>query len=125
MPVKVMVVDDALFMRTMLRRILTDAGYDVYEAENGSQAVQRYTEIRPDVVAMDITMPEMDGLTALKHIRKIDPKANVVMCTAMGQQRLVLEAIQAGARDYITKPFQPERVLEGIQKAAGARAGGQ
>ncbi|HEX3000710.1 MAG TPA: response regulator [Armatimonadota bacterium] len=120
MSLRVMVVDDALFMRTALRRILTEAGFDVIaEAENGSQAVECYQQAQPDVVAMDITMPIMDGLAALKEIRAKDPQASVVMCTAMGQQRLVMEALQAGAKDYITKPFQASRVVSGLRKAAG------
>jgi two-component system chemotaxis response regulator CheY len=105
-------------MRMMLKNVLTEAGYDVVgEAENGVVAVARYRELDPDLTTMDITMPEMDGLAALKEIRAGDPSARVVMCSAMGQQSMVIESIQAGARDFIVKPFQPDRVLEAVQKA--------
>ena len=114
----VLIADDAAFMRMMIKNILTDAGYEIVgEAENGAVAVAKYRELKPDLTTMDITMPEMDGLTALKEIRGEDPTARVVMCSAMGQQSMVIESIQAGARDFIVKPFQPERVLEAIQKA--------
>lgn len=115
---KVMVVDDAAFMRMMLKDILTKNGYEVVaEAENGQVAVDKYKEYRPDLVTMDITMPEMDGITAVKNIKQADANARVVMCSAMGQQAMVIDAIQAGARDFIVKPFQPERVLEAVSKA--------
>jgi two-component system chemotaxis response regulator CheY len=114
----VLIADDAAFMRMMIKNILTDAGYEIVgEAENGAVAVAKYRELKPDLTTMDITMPEMDGLAALKEIRGQDPSARVVMCSAMGQQSMVIESIQAGARDFIVKPFQPERVLEAIQKA--------
>lgn len=114
----VLIADDAAFMRMMLKNVLTEAGYDVVgEAENGVVAVARYRELDPDLTTMDITMPEMDGLAALKEIRAGDPSARVVMCSAMGQQSMVIESIQAGARDFIVKPFQPDRVLEAVQKA--------
>ena len=114
----VLIADDAAFMRMMIKNILTDAGYEIVgEAENGAVAVSKYRELKPDLTTMDITMPEMDGLAALKEIRGQDPEARVVMCSAMGQQSMVIESIQAGARDFIVKPFQPERVLEAIQKA--------
>ena len=114
----VLIADDAAFMRMMLKNVLTEAGYEVVgEAENGAVAVSRYRELRPDLTTMDITMPEMDGLAALKEIRAGDPSARVVMCSAMGQQSMVIESIQAGARDFIVKPFQPDRVLEAVQKA--------
>jgi two-component system chemotaxis response regulator CheY len=114
----VLIADDAAFMRMMLKNVLTEAGYDVVgEAENGAVAVARYRELDPDLTTMDITMPEMDGLAALKEIRAGDPSAWVVMCSAMGQQSMVIESIQAGARDFIVKPFQPDRVLEAVQKA--------
>ena len=114
----VLIADDAAFMRMMLRNILTDAGYEVAgEAEDGAEAVNRYRELKPDLTTMDITMPEMDGLAALKEIRSADPGARVVMCSAMGQQSMVIESIQAGAKDFIVKPFQPDRVLEAVQKA--------
>lgn len=114
----VLIADDAAFMRMMIKNILTDAGYEIVgEAENGAVAVTKYRELKPDLTTMDITMPEMDGLAALKEIRGQDPEARVVMCSAMGQQSMVIESIQAGARDFIVKPFQPDRVLEAIQKA--------
>lgn len=117
----VLIADDAAFMRMMIKNILTDAGYDIVgEAENGAVAVSKYVELQPDLTTMDITMPEMDGLAALREIRGRDPRARVVMCSAMGQQSMVIESIQAGARDFIVKPFQPDRVLEAVQKALAA-----
>jgi two-component system chemotaxis response regulator CheY len=117
---RIMIVDDAAFMRMMLKDILTRHGFEVVgEAENGSVAVEMYKEKKPDLVTMDITMPEMDGVTALKEIRKIDPNAQVVMCSAMGQQGMVIEAIQSGAKDFIVKPFQEERVVEAVKKILG------
>jgi two-component system chemotaxis response regulator CheY len=114
----VLIADDAAFMRMMLKNVLTEAGFDVVgEAENGAVAVAKYRELKPDLTTMDITMPEMDGLAALREIRGQDPGARVVMCSAMGQQSMVIESIQAGARDFIVKPFQPDRVLEAVQKA--------
>ncbi len=114
----VLIADDAAFMRMMIKNILTEAGYDIVgEAENGQVAVAKYRELSPDLTTMDITMPEMDGLAALKEIRGADPSARVVMCSAMGQQSMVIESIQAGARDFIVKPFQPDRVLEAVKKA--------
>jgi len=113
-----MIVDDAAFMRMMLKDILTKNGFTVVgEAENGAVAVEKYMELQPNLTTMDITMPEMDGLQALKAIRKQDPKARVIMCSAMGQQSMVIEAIQAGAKDFIVKPFQADRVVEAITKA--------
>ena len=107
-------------MRMMVKDILSKNGYEVVgEAENGLKAVEKFTELRPDLVTMDITMPEMDGISAVKAIKKIDPKAKIVMCSAMGQQAMVIEAIQAGARDFIVKPFQQDRVLEAVRKAVG------
>ncbi len=118
MAARILVVDDALFMRMMLRNILTGAGYDVAgEGENGVQAVERYRGLRPDLVIMDMIMPDMGGIDALREILKEDPAAKVVMCSAMGQQALVVESIQAGARDFIVKPFQPAGVLEAVAKA--------
>ena len=114
----VLIVDDAAFMRMMLKDILSKNGYEVVgEAENGKVAVSMYEELKPDVVTMDITMPEMDGITAVKEIKKASPDAKVVMVSAMGQQAMVIEAIQAGAADFIVKPFQPDRVLEALGKA--------
>ncbi|MCQ2910594.1 MAG: response regulator [Clostridia bacterium] len=115
---KILLVDDAAFMRMMLKDILTKAGYDpIVEAENGLVAVEKYKEETPDLVIMDITMPEMDGIQAVKEIKKIAPSANIIMCSAMGQQAMVIESIQAGAKDFIVKPFQPDRVIEAVQKA--------
>lgn len=118
MATKVLIVDDAAFMRMMLKDILSKNGYEIAgEAENGKIAVDKFKEIHPDLVTMDITMPEMDGISAVKKIKEIDANARVVMCSAMGQQAMVIDAIQAGARDFIVKPFQPDRVLEAVQKA--------
>jgi two-component system, chemotaxis family, chemotaxis protein CheY len=117
---KVLVVDDAAFMRVRAAKVLTDNGHEVEQAENGLEAVKKYTEWRPDAVLMDITMPEMDGLAALKEIRKFDPAARVAMVTAMGQQAIVMEALKAGAKDFVLKPFQPDRVLGALQKLLAA-----
>lgn len=111
-----LVVDDAAFMRMRCSKLLVENGYKVIEAENGAQAVTKYREIRPDGVLLDITMPEMDGLTALKEIRKIDPNARVAMVTAMGQQALVMDALKSGAKDFVLKPFQSDRVLAAVKK---------
>jgi len=120
MAIRILVVDDAAFMRMMVKDILSKNGYEVVgEAENGLKAVEKYQELKPDLTTMDITMPEMDGISAVKAIKKIDPAAKVIMCSAMGQQAMVVEAIQAGARDFIVKPFQPDRVLEAVRKAVG------
>ncbi|TDF96189.1 response regulator [Paenibacillus piri] len=117
---KILVVDDAAFMRMMLKDILEKNGHEVVgEAENGLIAVEKYNKLHPDLVTMDITMPEMEGIEALKQIKSQHPAAKVIMCSAMGQQHMVVQAIQAGARDFIVKPFQPERVIESIQKALG------
>jgi two-component system chemotaxis response regulator CheY len=117
---RVLIVDDAAFMRMMLKNILSQNGYEIAgEASNGLEAVTLYKELKPDLVTMDITMPEMDGIAAVKEIRKIDPEAKIVMCSAMGQQAMVIESIQAGAKDFIVKPFQPDRVLEAVKKVVG------
>lgn len=114
---KIMIVDDAAFMRMMIKDILTKNGYEVVaEAADGAQAVEKYKELQPDLVTMDITMPEMDGIAALKEIKKLNSNAKVIMCSAMGQQAMVIDAIQAGAKDFIVKPFQADRVLEAIGK---------
>ncbi len=116
----ILISDDAAFMRMMIRDILTKNGYNVAgEAENGRDAVEKYAELNPDLVLMDITMPEMDGIEALKQIRANDPNACVIMCSAMGQQAMVIEAIQSGAKDFIVKPFQAERVIEAVKKVVG------
>ena len=114
---KVLVVDDAQFLRVRLTRILTEHGYDILEAENGDRAIAQYEANAPDAVLLDITMPEKDGLEVLREIRGKHPDARVVMLTALGQQSIVLEAIKAGARDFIVKPFEQERVLSALQKA--------
>lgn len=116
----VMVVDDALFMRMTIKKMLEAHGHTVVgEAGNGVEAVKRYAEIKPDIVMLDITMPDMDGVSALKRIKEIDAQARVIMCSAMGQQAMVIESIQAGAKDFIVKPFQPDRVLEAVSKVLG------
>ncbi|MBQ7428675.1 MAG: response regulator [Butyrivibrio sp.] len=116
----VLVSDDAAFMRMMIKDILSKNGYNIAgEAENGAIAVEKYKELKPDLVLMDITMPEKDGIQALKDIKAADPNANVIMCSAMGQQAMVIEAIQAGAKDFIVKPFQADRVLEAVKKVIG------
>lgn len=118
MAARILVVDDAQFMRMMLKNIIAGAGYEIAgEAENGVQAIERYRELGPDLVIMDMIMPEMGGIDAVREIVKLDPKARVLMCSAMGQQALVVEAIQVGARDFIVKPFQPAGVLEAVVKA--------
>jgi len=113
---KIMIVDDAQFMRLRCARLLTERGYDIVEAQNGREAVENYEKHHPDAVLMDITMPEMDGLTALRHIRQLDPTARIAMLTALGQQSYVMEAIKAGARDFVVKPFEAERVLAAVQR---------
>ena len=111
----VLLCDDALFMRTMLRSIVTSGGYEVIgEAGNGLAAVEMYTSLRPDMVVMDMVMPEMSGVDAVRRIRELDPNARIVMCSAMGQQQLVTEACAAGAMGFITKPFTASRVLEAL-----------
>jgi two-component system chemotaxis response regulator CheY len=120
MPKKIMITDDAIFMRVTLKNILVANGYEIAaEASNGQEAIEKYSECRPDLVLMDITMPVMDGITATRSIKSSFPSANVVMCTAMGQRNLVIEALQAGAKDFIVKPFQPDRVLESLKKLLG------
>lgn len=116
----ILICDDAAFMRMMIKDILTKNGYDIAgEAENGLKAVEKYAELKPDLVLMDITMPEMDGIEALKKIKSADAGASVIMCSAMGQQAMVIESIQSGAKDFIVKPFQADRVIEAVQKVIG------
>ena len=116
----ILIVDDAAFMRMMIKDILTKNGYNVVgEADNGAKAVEKYNELKPDLVLMDITMPEMDGIQALKAIKGADGGAKVIMCSAMGQQAMVIESIQSGAKDFIVKPFQADRVIEAVQKVLG------
>ena len=117
----VLICDDALFMRTMVSDILTQAGFQVVgQAETGQQAVEKYFELRPDLVTMDIVMPEMGGIDAVREITRQDPAARILMCSAMGQQALVAEAMQAGAKDFVVKPFQPSRVLEAVHRVLAA-----
>jgi len=117
---RILITDDAAFMRMMLKDILVQGGHEVVgEAVDGAEACAKYKELRPDIVTMDITMPNMDGITALKTIIDEDPRAKIIMCSAMGQQAMVIQAIQSGAKDFIVKPFQPKRVLEAISKLAG------
>ena len=116
----ILICDDAAFMRMMIKDILTKNGYNIAgEAENGAKAVEKYNELKPDLVLMDITMPEMDGIQALKKIKETDPNASVIMCSAMGQQAMVIESIQSGAKDFIVKPFQADRVIEAVRKVVG------
>ena len=115
---KVLVVDDAVFMRRMLTDILTEGGYEVAgEAANGKEGVEQYKKVKPDIVTMVIIMPEMGGIESVKEIMKHDEKAKIVMVSAMGQQQLVVEAIQAGAKDFIVKPFESSRVLSAVERA--------
>ena len=115
----ILICDDAAFMRMMIKDILTKNGYAIAgEAENGAKAVEKYNETKPDLVLMDITMPEMDGIQALKKIKEADANAAVIMCSAMGQQAMVIEAIQSGAKDFIVKPFQAERVQQRFRNPA-------
>ncbi len=116
----VLICDDAIFMRTMLRDILKQSGFEVVgEAQTGKEAVEKYAQLKPDLVTMDIVMPDMGGIDAVRAIVKDHPGAKILMCSAMGQQALVIEAIQAGARDFVVKPFQPSRVLEAVQRVLG------
>ena len=116
----ILLVDDAAFMRMMLKDMLTKNGYKVIgEAENGIKAVEKYKELKPNLCILDITMPEMDGIQAARAIKEFDKNALIVMCSAMGQQSMIIESIQAGAKDFIVKPFSPERVLEAVSKVIG------
>ena len=117
---RVLIADDAAFMRMMIKNILSQNGHEVVgEAENGTQAVSKYAELKPDVTTMDITMPEMDGIAALKGILAADPTAKIVMCSALGQEAKVIESIRSGAKDFVVKPFQQDRVLAAVAKALG------
>lgn len=113
---KILVVDDAAFMRTVLKNILIKEGHDIVEATNGVEAIQAFEQHQPDLITMDITMPEMDGIVALREILKIDSKAKVCMVSAMGQEQIILESVKSGARDFIVKPFSPDDVLTKIRK---------
>jgi len=116
---KIMIVDDAEFLRVRVTKLLKGDGHDVVEADNGMKAIEVYSAEKPDAVLMDITMPDMDGLAALKEIKAADPGAKVVMLTALGQESVVLDAIKAGAKDFVVKPFEPDRVLSAIEKVLG------
>ena len=117
---RILTVDDAAFMRRIIKTTLKRAGYtEIYEATDGLQALEKYNAVKPNLVLMDITMPNMNGLAALKAIRAADPGANVVMCTAMGQENMVIEAIRFGARDFIVKPFKPDRILSVVASVIG------
>jgi two-component system chemotaxis response regulator CheY len=117
---KILLVDDAAFMRKMISDTLSKAGYEeLYEAVDGADAVAKYSEVQPDLVIMDITMPNMDGLEALKAIRGADPSASIVMCSAMGQESMVMDAVRSGAKDFIVKPFKPDRVLKTVTSILG------
>jgi len=121
MPTRVLIVDDALFMRTMLRNIFVESGFEVVgEAGNGNDAVEKYRALRPDLTTMDIVMPEKNGIEALKSIMAFDARARVVMCSALGQESLIIEALEAGAQDFIVKPFKPAKVVEVAQKVLAA-----
>ncbi len=114
---RILIVDDAAFMRMMIKDILSKNGYEVVgEAENGARALEKYKETLPDLVIMDITMPEVDGIQAVKNIKSIDGNAKIIMCSAMGQQAMVIESIQAGAKDFIVKPFQADRVVDAVKR---------
>ena len=117
MTTKILVADDANFMRTMIKNIFREAGYEVIgEASNGDEAIEKYQELKPDIVTMDITMPGMDGIAATKRICNEDPDAKIIICSAMGQQALIIKALQAGARDFIVKPFEKDRVINAVKK---------
>jgi two-component system, chemotaxis family, chemotaxis protein CheY len=116
---KILIVDDAEFLRVRITKMLSGDGFEVFEAENGLKAVETYKRVHPDLVLMDVTMPEMDGLSALKEIRSFDGAAKVVMLTALGQESVVLEAVKSGARDFVVKPFERERVMSAIHKLIG------
>jgi two-component system chemotaxis response regulator CheY len=117
MAVRILIVDDAIFMRKMIGDILRKEGYEICgEAENGIEAIKKYKELSPDLVTMDIIMPDMSGIDAVQEIVGIDSNAKILMVSAMGQQSLVVEAIQKGAKDYVIKPFQPSRVLEAVER---------
>ena len=114
----ILIADDALFTRMMLRNILFDNGYNaVVEAETGAEAIWAYERWKPDLVIMDINMPEMDGMTALRNILSMDPQARIIVCSALGEKHLMMEALEAGVKDFITKPIQPDKVMEVISKA--------
>jgi two-component system chemotaxis response regulator CheY len=120
MSIKILVVDDAIFMRSMIRDIFARSPFVIAgEAENGLEAIEMYKELRPDITTMDIVMPEVDGITALKEIIRLDAQAKVIMCSALGQESLIAESIEAGAKDFIVKPFQPNKVLKVVRSVLG------
>ena len=117
---RVLIVDDLAFIKLIIKDTLEKTGFEVAgEASNGVEAIEQYKRLQPDIVLMDITMPKMDGIQALQEIVKIDPQAKVIMCSALGQQKLIIQSIQLGAKDFIVKPFQPDRVLEAVRKVVG------
>ncbi len=117
---RILITDDTAFMRMTLRNVLAKNGYEIVgEAEDGAQAIEKYLETKPDLVTMDITMPNMDGITAIKKIMEKDPEAKIVVVSAKGQKALVIEALNSGAKDFIVKPFQPDRIVEALQKVVG------
>lgn len=116
MAAKILTVDDALYMRAMIRDILSNHGYEIYEAEDGEASVEAYQKHQPDLVLMDITMPGMDGISATKEILATDPAARVVICSALGQKQMVLDAVKAGACEYIVKPFEEDEVLDVVER---------
>lgn len=117
---RVMIVDDAAFMRMTIKKMLEAHGHSVAgEAENGVEAVRKYAEIKPDIVLLDITMPEMNGVDALKRIKELEPKAKVIICSAMGQQAMVAQAIQCGAKDFVVKPFEESRLIAAVDRVIG------
>ncbi|MDK2990814.1 MAG: two-component system, chemotaxis family, chemotaxis protein CheY [Clostridiales bacterium] len=112
-----LVVDDSAFMRKVVKDMLAENGYDkIFEAGNGLQAVEKAAQVKPDIVTMDITMPDMDGIQAVKELLKVSPKSKVIMCSALGQKNMVLEAIRSGAKEYVVKPFEKSRLMEAIQR---------
>ncbi|BAS25940.1 response regulator [Limnochorda pilosa] len=118
---RVLVVDDTAFMRMTLRRALERFGHEVVgEAADGEEAVQLYNELRPDLVTMDITMPKMDGITAIRQIRSVEPKARIIVCSAMGQKPMVVEALEAGAQDFLVKPFDADRIRDALERMNGS-----
>ncbi|HEX3032446.1 MAG TPA: response regulator [Bacillota bacterium] len=116
---KILVVDDAAFMRMRVAKLLTENGYEVIEAGDGQEGLDQYKANQPDMVLMDITMPVMDGITAVEEIKKVDPNACIVMCSALGQQTMVMNSVKAGAKDFIVKPYQPEKILATIKRFVG------
>ncbi|ADL12492.1 response regulator [Acetohalobium arabaticum] len=117
---EILIVDDAQFMRTMLSKLVEEDGYKVVgEAVDGKDAIEKYKELEPDLVTMDITMPEMDGIEAMEHIKDFDPDADIIVCSAMGQKPMVVDALEAGAKDFIVKPIKPEKVKEALANILG------